>query len=461
MRKGRILIVDDESLMRDFLTETLNRMDFDVNSAINGKAGIEEISKNEYDLVITDIRMPEVGGMDVLKHVKEKSPNTDVVMMTAYGTIENAVDAMKDGAFDYITKPFSADAIEMVVEKLFKYKNLEQENKRLKKEIKSTYGFDNIIGKSSPMKSIFETLEAIAGSNATVFIQGASGTGKELVAKAIHYNSPRINGPFIKTNCAALPEGLMESELFGHEKGAFTGAIKTRKGRFEAADGGTLLLDEISEMKPALQAKLLRVLQEREFERVGDITTRSIDVRIIATTNKDIKEEIKNGTFRDDLYYRLNVIPVMLPSLVQKKKDIPLLVDHFIAKYNNEHVKEITGINDDALDLLMRLDWPGNVRELENRMERAVIMCKGDKLEPRHFLFEESDFDSSNIIHSDDTEMTLYEMEKQLIFKTLKANNNNRTKSSEILGISVRTLRNKLNEYKSKDEIDPLLLKEL
>ncbi|MCH7781428.1 sigma-54-dependent Fis family transcriptional regulator [candidate division KSB1 bacterium] len=461
MEKKKILVIDDDSLMRDFLLETLTRMNFSVTTAVDGRSGIEEFKKDSYDLVLSDIRMPDISGMEVLKHVKEADSDKAVIMMTAYGTIDNAVEAMKQGAVDYITKPFSADSIEMAVKKVFKYINLEEENRILRKEIDGIYGFDQIIGKSTKMKKIFEVLETVSKSSATVFIQGPSGTGKELVARAIHYNSPRFGKPFIKTNCAALPEGLMESELFGHEKGAFTGALKTRKGRFEVADGGTLLLDEVTEMRPALQAKLLRVLQEKEFERVGDHMSIPVDVRIIATTNRDIKEEIRKETFREDLYYRLNVIPIILPSLMERKKDIPLLVDHFISKYNKEHGREIQGINDDSMEFLMRLDWPGNVRELENRVERAVIMCKGDKLGISNFVFEDEEFDYFKSYESEDTNITLYEMEKQLIFKTLSTLENNRTKTAETLGISVRTLRNKLNEYKSKNEIDPALMSSL
>ncbi|KPK95883.1 hypothetical protein AMJ80_03045 [bacterium SM23_31] len=461
MDKKKILIIDDDSLMRDFLTETIIRMDYDVIAAQDGETGIKRFKEDEFELVITDIRMPDISGMEVLKHVKAVKPETAVVMMTAYGTIDNAVEAMKQGAFDYITKPFSADAIEIAVNKVFKYLDLEQENRNLRKEIDGIYGFDQIVGKSTKMKKIFEILESVAKSSATVFIQGSSGTGKELVARAIHYNSTRAGKPFIKTNCASLPEGLTESELFGHEKGAFTGAIRTRKGRFEVADGGTILLDEVSEMSSALQAKLLRVLQEKEFERVGDHTSISVDVRVIATTNRDIKEEIKNGRFRDDLYYRLNVIPIVLPPLKERKKDIPLLVDHFINKYNTEHNRNVKCVTDEAMELLMRLDWPGNVRELENRVERAVIMSKGGILEPKLFVFEDDDFDFFKQYESEDTNLTLYEMEKHLIFKTLRQHDNNRTKTAESLGISVRTLRNKLNEYKAKNEIDPTLAGEL
>ncbi|MCK4966962.1 sigma-54-dependent Fis family transcriptional regulator, partial [bacterium] len=335
--KVDILIVDDESLFRDYLKEIVTRMGFNADEAVNGKEAIEKIKEKEYDIIITDIRMPEVTGMDVLKEAKSLQPNAEVLMITAFGTIENAVEAMKIGAFDYITKESSLDHIEIIIKKAIDYYSLKNENRYLRSEITGQYGFDQIVGKSAKMQKIFDTLRTVSASDATVFIQGPSGTGKELIARAIHYNSNRRNNPFIKTNCAALPEGLMESELFGHEKGAFTGAIRTRKGRFEAADTGTLLLDEVSEMSPALQAKLLRVLQEKEFERVGDTNSIKVNVRIIATTNKEIKEEIKQNNFRLDLYYRINVIPIYVPPLRERKKDIPLLVDHFIQKYNKEH----------------------------------------------------------------------------------------------------------------------------
>jgi len=461
MEEKKILVIDDDSLMREFLAETLQRMEYKVSAVGDGKAGIEQCKECDFNLVITDIRMPGISGMDVLKHIKAVHPDIPVIMMTAFGTIDNAVEAMKMGAFDYLTKPFSADSVEMTVKKVFKYIELEEENRRLRSELNGIYGFDQIVGKSTKMRKVFDILQSVIKSNATVFIQGPSGTGKELVARAIHYNSPRAGKPFIKTNCAALPEGLMESELFGHEKGAFTGAIRQRKGRFEAADGGTLLLDEVSEMSSSLQAKLLRVLQEKEFERVGDHLSISVDVRIIATTNRDIKEEVRKGNFREDLYYRLNVIPIILPTLKERIGDIPLLVNHFIEKYNQEYYKNIKGVTDDALNFLIQMDWPGNVRELENRVERAIILSQGALLEPKHFIFEDDDFKLFKPFTSEEVTMTLYEMEKQMIFRTLRANENNRTKTAEQLGISVRTLRNKLNEYKQKNEIDPALLNSL
>ena len=389
-----------------------------------------------------------------------------VIMITAFGSIANAVEAIKLGAYDYLEKTttgggVSPDEIELKVKKVLEVKDLKDENIRLKNIVDDRYRFDNIIGKSEPMQKLFDMLRDVSESSATVFIQGPSGTGKELIARAIHYNSPRSGNSFIKTNCAALPEGLMESELFGHEKGAFTGAIKTRMGRFEAAHEGTLLLDEISEMSPGLQAKLLRVLQEKEFEKVGDVHSVKVDVRVIATTNKDIKEAIKEGEFREDLYYRLNVIPIIIPPLKDRKTDIPLLVQHFIAKYNDEHHKECKGITNDALNYLMSLDWPGNVRELENLVERAVILSKTDELQITDFSANMTDDASktSGIIPFNEN-ISIREAEKQLIISTLKRTNFNRTKAAEILDISVRTLRNKLNEYRQNNEIDEDFLKE-
>ncbi len=458
--KKNILVVDDESIIRDYLKEILKRLGCNIDDAVNGKEAIEKLKNIEYDIIITDIRMPDVSGMDVLKEAKSTLPDCEVLMVTAFGTIENAVEAMKMGAYDYMTKESSLDHLELIIKKTIEHHSLKHENRYLRSEINGLYGFDNIIGKSSKMQRIFDTLKTVLGSDATVFIQGPTGTGKEMIAHAIHYNSPRRNNPFIKTNCAALPEGLMESELFGHEKGAFTGAIKSRKGRFEAADTGTLLLDEVSEMSPGLQAKLLRVLQEKEFEKVGETESIKVDVRIIATTNRDIREEIRNNRFREDLFYRINVIPIHVPPLRERKKDIPLLVEHVINKYNKEHNREIKGISKEVESLLMRLDWPGNIRELENRVERAVIICKEFILQVNHFLFEDDGFDQLGEFSSEDTQMTLRELEKQQILKTLKNNSLNRTKTAEILDISVRTLRNKLHEYKEKGEIDPLFLKD-
>ena len=452
----KILVVDDEPLMRDFLMETLERKKYLVEAAGNGAQAVEKIKAEFYDLVITDIRMPEVSGMEVLETVKKHNLDTEVIMITAFGTIENAVEAMKLGSYDYITKPFSADEIEIKVDRALERQIMRDENKtlridntQLRNQLVEKYKFSSIVGSSEVMSKVYDTIEMIAPAKATILIYGESGTGKELVARAIHYNSTRQNKPFIKLNCAALPEGLMESELFGQEKGAFTGAIRTTKGRFELAHTGTLLFDEIGELSHPLQSKLLRVLQEREFERVGNPTPLSVDVRVIATTNRDLNKEVKEGNFREDLFYRLNVVPIYLPPLRERKEDIPLLVDHFLRKYSRENDKNIQGIDDSALEKLMTQEWKGNVRELENHIERAIVLCRDEVLTARHFQFEHETAEKTKQFGLEGVTpgVTLREMEKRLILSTLASEKNNRTRASDILGISVRTLRNKLNEY--------------
>ena len=455
----KILVVDDEPLMRDFLVETLQRKKYLVEAVGNGSQAIEKVKTDYYDLVLTDMRMPEVTGMQVLKETKKVGLNIEVIIITAFGEVDDAVEAMKLGAYDYIQKPFNADKIEIVVDRAIEHQRLENENRtlrndnnQLRNQLKERYTFSSIVGVSDVMRKVYDTIEMIAPTKATILIHGESGTGKELVARAIHYNSDRQNKPFIKVNCAALPESLMESELFGHEKGAFTGAIRTTKGRFELAHTGTLLLDEIGELSLPLQSKLLRVLQEREFERVGNPSPLSVDVRVISTTNRDIKQEVQDGNFREDLFYRLNVVPIYLPPLRDRKEDIPLLVDHFLRKYSEENGRDITNIDDEALEKLMAPDWPGNVRELENHVERAVVLCRDSVLTERHFQLEHESAEKSSAFGLEGVSpgMALREMEKRLILSTLASESNNRTKASEILGISVRTLRNKLNEYSSE-----------
>lgn len=448
---GKILVVDDDSLMRDFLSETLNRSGYWIDLASTGEEALEKIKKENYDLILSDIRMPNMGGMELLKTTREYLPDAKVVMMTAYGTVQNAVEAMKLGAFEYVMKPFSTDEIELVLTRALEHRKLILENKLLRSEVIGKYSFENIIGKSPQMQKIFEWVEGVADTRATVLITGESGTGKELIAKAIHYHSSRREGPFIRINCAALPEGLVESELFGHEKGSFTGAIRQSRGRFELADRGTLLLDEISEITPHLQAKLLRVLQEREFERVGSGIPIQVDVRIIATSNRDLKELIDKGRFREDLFYRLHVVPIHIPPLRERKEDIPALTQHFLKKYNLENNRQIEGISQKAYEMFLEYAWPGNVRELENFIERAVVTAKGKILTPHDFP-KELAFGMIKLPASEiNVGTTIYEAEKGLILKTLKAYAGNRTKTAEILRISTRTLRNKLNEYGLKD----------
>lgn len=442
--KGKILVVDDDNLIKDFLKESLSRLNHQVDLASSGDEALDKIKKTEYDIILSDIRMPKMSGMELLKATRKFSPYAKIMLMTAYGTIENAVEAMKLGAFDYIQKPFSVDDIEIKIRKALDYKKLEWENRLLKSEISGKYKFENIVGKSPQMKKIFELVEVVANSRSSVLLTGESGTGKELIAKAIHYNSPRKDGPFVKINCAALPEGLMESELFGHEKGAFTGAIRLTHGRFELADEGTLLLDEISEIPLSLQAKLLRVLQEKEFERVGSGQPIQVDVRLISTTNQNLGELIEKGKFREDLFYRLNVIPIHIPSLREKKEDIIPLAEHFLRKYNLENNRFIKGFSEQVFEMFMEYFWPGNVRELENFIERAVVTAKGKVLVPDDFpkeIFFKKELNKLGVGN------TLEEVEKSLILKTLEACAGNKTKAAEILRISTRTLRNKLSEY--------------
>lgn len=446
--KSKILVVDDDSLVREFIMETLRRKQYEVAEADSGEKAIQSIGQSEYDLVITDLKMQKASGMDVLKAAIAAQPDCRVMVVTAFGTIENAVEAMKLGACDYITKPFNANELEILVERALYYKKLKQENVQLKRELADTYAFENIVGSSPAMLKVFQTIKNVANSPSTVLISGETGTGKEIVARAIHFNSERASRPFIKMNCAALPEGLIESELFGHEKGAFTGAIKATIGRFEQASGGTLLLDEISEIPPRIQAKLLRVIQERELERLGSGQTIPIDVRIIATSNRELKKEVAEGRFRDDLFFRLQVIPIDLPPLRDRLDDIPSLCDYFIKKYCRREGIPYKSLSEKAIKFFMGYRWPGNVRELENYIERAIVISKSEELRLTDFPMEVAmgapGFDGGD---SSDP-ITIAEMEKRLIFKTLEANDWNKARAADILGITTRTLRNKLNEYR-------------
>jgi DNA-binding NtrC family response regulator len=449
--KHRILIVDDEAIVRDFISEVLIRMGYAPLAVESGEKALEYLRRSEFDIVVTDMKMPGISGIDLLKHALDLWPDCRVIIITAFGTIEQAVGAMKMGAHDYITKPISPDHIEMVVSKALEFKTLKVENRILRHEISEKYSYENIIGKAPSMKKVFELIQRASPADSTILISGESGTGKELVAKAIHYNSSRANGPFIKMNCAALPEGLIESELFGHEKGAFTGAIRATRGRFELADGGTLLLDEISEIAPSLQAKLLRVLQEKEFERIGSGQTIKTNVRVIATSNRDLKEEVIQGTFRDDLYYRLNVIPIEIPPLRRRTEDIVLLCDFFLDKYAQKMGIPPKTLSDKTLDYLSSYQWPGNVRELENLLERATVISKNQELKPADLPPEVTSGVPEITKGGFEVGLTIDNAEKMLILKTLKAQSGNKTRTAEILGISTRTLRNKLQVYDHDD----------
>ena len=446
--KKHILVVDDDSYVRESTEEILRRKGYAVDTASDGKAALAKLIESDFDLILSDIKMPGMDGIELLEAAHGKYPDIHIIMMTAFGSVDNAVEAMRKGAYDYIQKG-SADPseIELVVERALKYQDTERENKRLRSELQDKYSSNNMIGKAHSMEQVFDLIDTVADSRATVLVTGESGTGKELVARALHYYSARRTAPFIRLNCAALPKDLMESELFGHEKGAFTGAIKQNRGRFEMADGGTLLLDEISEIDPSLQAKLLRVLQEREFERIGSTQTIKVDVRIVATTNRDLQKEVEAGNFREDLYYRLNVIEMGLPPLRERKEDIPALVQNFVAKYNDENGKSVEGVADDALDALMQYDWPGNIRELENYTERAVVVAQGQALKPGDYPQRLTSCPQGRDDGGIHVGMTVHEMERRLIMKTLESCKGNRTEAATKLAISTRTLRNKLHEY--------------
>jgi DNA-binding NtrC family response regulator len=451
---GRILVIDDEPDVLNIIVEILKTAGYDVVSAPNGEAGIKALDSNLFDLVFTDLMMPGIGGMDVLQHAVTRSPKTLCIILTGYGTIESSVDAIKNGAFDYITKPITSKALLIAVEKALNFQSLKEENSRLKKELQKKYRFNNIVGTSKAMRKVFDLIEKVADTDGTVLISGASGTGKELIATAIHYNSSRGDKAMVVINCGAIPEELLESELFGHEKGAFTGAYKHRTGRFEMANGGTFFLDEIGEMSPSLQVKLLRVLQEQKFEKVGGTKTIHVDVRIIAATNKNLTVSINKGKFREDLYYRLNVIPIKVPPLKQRKSDIPLLIDYFMKKFKSEKRNVLTGFSNEALEDMMEFDWPGNVRELENVIKRLTILCDHEIVQvsdlPEHIerktrsidLDEEEDVLDKDLNLND----AVKDYEKRLILDALEKSNWVKTKAAKMLNINRTTLVEKIKK---------------
>ncbi len=455
-KRHRVLVVDDEPLILDLLKETLKRRSFEVNLVDRGEAALKTLESSHFDLIITDVKLPDVNGMDILRRAKNLPDSPGVIMITAYGTIKHAVEAMKEGAFDYITKPFEIDELEITLDRFFRVRRLEREVDVLRRHIQDEFALEGIIGKSAAMQQVFEAIQMVAATNSTVLIRGESGTGKEMVARAIHALSPRKKGPFVRMNCAAMPETLVDTELFGHEKGAFTGAVGRKDGRFKAAHKGSILLDEISEMGFHLQAKLLRVLQEKEVAPIGSNKTERVDVRIMATTNQPLEEWVKQGKFREDLFYRLNVVPIHLPPLRERKEDIPLLVRHFVEKLcaiNGLPKKEV---DKDVYKLLQEYDWPGNVRQLENAIERALVINKGDVLKPSHFGFLEKEMGKMTDEPSNNHKLVgvnLRELEKKAILDTLAKNKGNRTKTAQELGISVRTLRNKLKEYRENNEV--------
>lgn len=452
---AKILVVDDEKSMRDFLSIMLNKEGYEVSTAGNGEDALRAVQAEIFDLVITDVKMPRIDGLEVLKMVKDVSPETVVLMITAFATTETAVEAMKLGAYDYITKPFKVEEIRLVIRKALEKRSLRKENILLRREMESRAGFENFIGKSPPMQGVFSLIRQVADTRSTVLITGESGTGKELVARAVHFNSSRKTGPFVTVNCGALPETLLESELFGYMKGAFTGAVSNKQGLFEAANGGTIFLDEISATTPALQIKLLRVLQEREFKRVGGTADVKVDVRVIAASNKDLLSEVKSGAFREDLYYRLNVLPIQLPPLRERKEDIPPLVEFFLRKFSGGG--EPKRMTPEAMKILISNRWPGNVRELENTVERLVILASGDTIRLEHVPdMVRNEQPCSELIPSDipdggiDLGLLLENAEKTLLRKALDKTGGVKTEAAKILGLSFRSFRHRLQKYGSE-----------
>ena len=451
MKRAKILIAEDEALQRELLEGFLKKEGYGAMAVANGREALQKLNEENFDVVLLDYKMPEMDGFVTLKEIKKRYPELPVIMMTAYGTVETAVASMKEGALDYLTKPIDLDELLLMLDKVIERAQLIEENKVLREKLRERSRFENIVYGSSKMMEVMGLVARVAPSPATVLIRGESGTGKELVATAIHQASPRAAKPMVKVNCAAIPETLLESELFGHEKGAFTGASQRRVGRFEEADGGTLFLDEIGDLSPSLQVKLLRVLQEREFQRVGSNLTLRTDVRLIAATHHDLEEAMKKGRFREDLYYRLNVITIHLPPLRERKEDIPLLIDHFLKKYSRENQKEVSDVSKEARAALLRYPYPGNVRELENIIERAVVLCRGTSITTQDLPFHLLDGRSERLWQPAGKGKTLpeslEEIERDLILKSLREHQGVQTKAARALGISERVLRYKIRKY--------------
>ena len=447
----RILVVDDEEIIRESLSFILKKEGYIVDEAENGRIAYDKILQESYDLVISDLEMPQMKGTELLNEIRKINIHTAVIIITAYASLDTAITALRNGASDYILKPVEFDELLIKVRRLFEIKSLLLENRLLKKEIQRTFDFENIVGKSPAIKRIYDMIQTVAETDSTVLISGKSGTGKELVARSLHFKSKRRNKHFIAINCGAIAENLIESELFGHKKGAFTGAISDKEGLIKAADGGTLFLDEVSELPPQLQVKLLRVLQERELTPVGTTMALPVNVRFLASTNRELKEEIASGKFREDLYYRLNVIEIHVPSLKEREEDIPLLADHFVDKYRKEMNKNIKGIDPETMRALMHYDWRGEVRELENVIERAVIFCKEDFISLKDLpQFFKPSPDLADFSKSGSLEESVQRFEKEFIIKALENNNYNKEKTAEILQVGLSTLYRKLKELDIK-----------
>ena len=454
--KSRILVVDDEESIREFLDIMLRKEGYEVTMAEDGARAIDLLKKKTFDLVMSDLQMPQVTGLELLKHVKDNFPDLLFMMITAFGTTETAVEAMKLGAYDYITKPFKIDEVRIVIGNALKSKNLEVENRVLKKELGKENSFQNIIGNSESMHRIFDLVRRVSQAPTNVLITGESGTGKEVVAKAIHYNGPLKERPFVTINCGAIPENLMESEMFGHKKGSFTGAVVDKSGLFEVADGGTLFLDEVGELPLSIQVKLLRAIQERIIRRVGATDDIKVDVRIIAATNRDLEKMVNDGGFRQDLYYRLNVIQIKTPSLRERRDDIPLLANHFLKKYNDRLGKNIGGISQDAMEMMKKYDYPGNVRELENIIERTVALESGSTILPESLPPFVNTPSGRKMASSQEIEIgpegidldkIVGQIEKELLIKAIHVANGTKKRAAKLLNISFRSMRYRVEKY--------------
>lgn len=465
--KPRILVVDDEESIREFLDIMLKKEGYEITTAEDGQKAIDLLGKKSFDMVISDLQMPHVTGIELLKHVKDNYPQLLFLLITAFGTTESAVEAMKMGAYDYITKPFKIDEVRINIANALRSQSLELENKTLKKELGKEYSFQNLVGNSEPMHKIYDLIKRVASTPTNVLITGESGTGKEVIAKAIHYNGPLKDKPFVTVNCGAIPESLMESEMFGHKKGSFTGAVADKQGLFEVADGGTLFLDEVGELPASIQVKLLRAIQERVIRRVGSTEDTHVNVRLMAATNRDLEEMVKEGTFRQDLYYRLNVININAPSLRDRKDDIPLLANFFLKKYNERLGKSINGISAEAMEILRKYEYPGNVRELENIIERTVALEAGATILPESLPPFVQTPSGRKMASSEGIEITedgldldkvMGQIEKELIIKAIHQTGGVKKRAAKLLGITFRSMRYRVEKYNlgtvSDDELD-------
>jgi DNA-binding NtrC family response regulator len=446
LKEAKVLVIDDEEAMRDSCRQTLSRDGNKVETAEDGLKGLDLLKKESFDVIIVDLKMPGLSGMEVLKKIKEDDPDAMVIVITGYATVESAVEAMKKGAYDFIPKPFTPDSLRVIVKRALERRQLALENVLLRGELKASFGPDVIIGQSKSMKEVEQLIRKVGPTDTTILISGESGTGKELTARAIHRHSSRKDKPFVAVDCGSLVENLFESELFGHVKGSFTGAVSTKYGRFELANGGTLFFDEIGNISINIQTKLLRVLQEREITKVGSTQVIKVDVRIVAATNKNLREAVKTGTFREELFYRLSVVPIALPALRERKDDIPLLANYFLSKYNKKRGKDIRAISEQAMKALVEYDWPGNIRELENAIERAVVLNQDDVIKASDLYYYE--LPTQSPLKKDTGEVkSLFDVEKEHIVKTLKTFNGHKGKAAQSLGIDRKTLRTKLKRY--------------